>query len=87
MTSYQYHYPPPSERAVQHILQAIIMKLAGGQDRFSMVEICAISQYKLCTVQRAIRLLDDRQLIAIERGKPGEPFRYRVPSQQQQVKP
>jgi DNA-binding transcriptional regulator YhcF (GntR family) len=70
--------PHLSERAVSHIFQAIMQKIASGQDCFCMSELGNLAQYGLRTVQHAIPELERRNLITIERGKPGQPFRYRI---------
>jgi len=68
-----------SERAMQHIFDQIMREIRSGQDQVCMLVIGSKAGYSLRTTQYAIPELERRGKIIVERGKPGAPYRYRLP--------
>jgi len=68
-----------SNRAIQHILSVISEELQRGNNSVCMMFIGQRAGYRLRTAQYAIQELERGGALIVERQKPGQPCRYRLP--------
>lgn len=68
-----------SSRAMRHILSVISEELKRGNNSVCMLSIGQRAGYQLRTAQYAIQELEHSGALIVERQKPGQPCRYRLP--------